>query len=347
MNIKICSHQTSILPILPKVRPIFTKIEQVVARVVEAFLFPARYFGGKSWSLVGLAFRLVTGQVLFDMMRNNKSFSAACFGASTIMQRLTQPQALESVKYLASVNYIHAGKAHWIDGVLTPHASHAVDASNNSGDFFYNKALGLKVAVLESKENEILITFGAHDSLNEFLSDEKDKKKACGGQKLAIVGNYGGLVPAIYQKALELVLELKNEPRLQNKKFVLVGQSFGGSLAQYVAFKTSLEAVCINSVPLGPGLQWDIGARNLEKSDHVRHISVETDYVSDNRMLEPIDRIATHLLGFKMPGNFGRRYSIPSAYTKSSQTHSLPIGSLMKYLGHSIYAKPQILYNKL
>ncbi len=298
--------------------------------------FPLRFFGAKNWSVLGLTVRLLTGHVFYDMAKNKKCFSEACFGREQLSRRMTQEEAYKAIRYVTCANYIHAGKDHWIDGHLRKALLEDLEGFEKCENFYIDRKLGLKVTLLESEDNELLVTFGAHDSFNEFLPEAK--KRAGIGQRVAIVANYAGLVPELYQKSLELVQKLKTD-----KKIVLVGQSLGGSIAQYVALKSDHSAVCINSVPLGAGLQWDIGDK---EGDNVKHITVESDYVTDNKYIEPLDRIASHILGVRTPKNYGSRLTVPTAYSKGSETHCFAIGSIMKYLGHNERTKPSDVIQK-
>ncbi len=309
------------------------------------FILP-RYFGAKSWSVIGLGLRLITGYVFYDMLHNKKTFKEACFGKAVQVEHLSQERAKSFLPYLAAASYIHAGKDHWIKGLLhevappNPNDLH-LQGIHSTAKFLFDESLGLKIGLLETDDNRVLITFGAHESFNELLTEDKEKKSALRSQRSAIVANYAGLVPEIFTKAYELVLDVVNHPSMKDKKIELVGQSFGGSLASYVALKSGLDAVCINPMPLGGGLQTNIGVKALEENaQHVRNFTIETDYVTDNHYIEPLDRIATHVLGLKTPSNFGPRYTIPTAYKTRKETHSLGLGSLMKYLGYDIKTKP-------
>ncbi|MDR3624705.1 MAG: hypothetical protein P4L16_06155 [Chlamydiales bacterium] len=319
-------------------------IKGVLSILGNSLLFPIRYFGGKNWSVLGLTWRLISGQVL----RSQKSWFNACFDSNykVKLQSLMQLEGREYLKHLACACYSYMGKNEWIEGILS-----VVDVSNFSCDleikdnFLFDRKLGLKLVLLESENNEVFIAFGAYDACAALLEDKKARKEAINAQSLAIAGNYVGITPEIFKKAYQVVEQLKGKLEGKGKKVVLVGQSFGGILAQYVGLKSRVQAVCFNSIPLGAGLQWDLGERALEDTDHVIHISAENDYVSDNRALAPVDYFVNTILGFKTPGNFGKRYSIPSAYADTFSIHTHIPGSMVHFLGHDVRSKIPAVIN--
>jgi len=94
---------------------------------------------------------------------------------------------------------------------------------------------------------------------------------------------------------------------------------------------------------LGAGLQYDIGTSALNCADEfITHISAKGDFVSDLYKVHFVDFILQMAL-LRSPGNFGKRFTIPTAYKKSIETHEYPFGSLMKFLGKDIRTRPKDL----
>jgi hypothetical protein len=225
-------------------------------------------------------------------------------------------------------------------------------------DCFFDPYTGVKAIILE-KDNEVVVCFGSlHTGDYEFKLPEQQQSQGADGTKekekidekkaakvrerqmQSVHGNLLGLKSKTYDQADLLYQKIASLPQFQGKKISLAGQCFGGSLASYVSLKNKVPAICFNTFPLGVGQQEKIGPDMLHKADeYITHVSAETDYVSDNRKVAFIDWILTSLR-IRSPGNFGKRFVIPSAYSNSDATHAYIQGSLMNYLGHDKRANP-------
>ncbi len=187
--------------------------------------------------------------------------------------------------------------------------------------------------VLED-EHEIVVSFGAMQSHWPDFSDSKEAKKRANTPLPSVIANYAGLTPLCYKQADALMEQLKVYAKEQNKPLVVTGQSLAGSIASYVALKHEVKGVCFNPVQLGAGLQWDIGDAKLAQADkYVTNISVANDHLNNFPGVTAVDRVLSHL-GVRTPGNFGKRYRIPSAFKKKTQAHDFPMKSIMQYLGY-------------
>lgn len=343
--------------------------EKVYKAVVKTFkflkkliLFPTRYIGGKDFSLSGLVLRLPKSIILY-LLSKDKRPENALFGSGyhrAFEKTLTPKEGLQFVKYASVSNAQHRCDKFWINSVgleFYDIQKGNFDLKALPGNIEINKDCfcdvdtGLK-ATISYNANEVIVSFGAVDSFghlhydNENLSDvEKDlrTKKSKMTQYKAAAKNILGVKPKHYRQADALFQLIKNHPDLQGKDISLTGQCYGGSIAEYIAIKNKVPAVCFNTLQMGAGLQEELGNKRLSHADEfVTHVSVTTDVISDNRYLVIFDRFLS-LIGIRTPGNFGKHYTIPTAYGNQSDTHQFMMGSLMKHLGYDIKSGPDVL----
>jgi|SRR5579872_4235449 len=203
---------------------------------------------------------------------------------------------------------------------------------------FFDPENGLKMVIVHS-DAEALIIYGSLRAGNAML-DDAEAQKLVDRQNIILGANLFGFKPAIFEQADALFQRVKSHPRLRGKRILFSGQCMGGCIASYVALKNQERAICFNTFPLGAGLQEDLGKNRLRQAGRlVTHISAKTDFVSDPKYLDLVDLIISSI-GIRTPGNFGRRFSIPSAYNRAHDTHSYIFGSLMKHIGHNVRTRP-------
>ncbi|MFA6916257.1 MAG: hypothetical protein WC222_07655 [Parachlamydiales bacterium] len=185
---------------------------------------------------------------------------------------------------------------------------------------------GLKAIVAESAcSNEILVGFGAADSLLSDVSPSKGLKYIFS----AGVSLLGG-TPLIYSQAEKIVAALKE--KYPDKKIILSGTCLGASLAEYAAFQNGVKAYCVNSLPLGVGLQAEIGNAKLrEHHNKVHHVTVSNELFGDRPWITILDKIFS-FLGFRTAANFGLRFSIPCTYNSAILDHSYPLDAVVKVI---------------
>jgi hypothetical protein len=331
--------QSPLLSFVKKVEEVALKGLAFLAACID---FPFRYIGSKTWSLPGLLFTVP--YVLFKRALGIPSpytIQEEIFGKGyhfDIEKRLTKEEAKEYLPYFLSTAFAYSSNPQWITplgyNVISPKEMEITSQVLEARDAcFFDPNSGLKIVLME-KENDVIISFGALKSdLSEVSNNPKESKR------LYVLGNFNsctnllGTTPPIYHQANCFLDEILRHPRFQGKKITLTGQCYGGSLAQFLALKHELKAYCINSLPLGAGLQQEISDDTLMRADDfVEHISVEGDWLSDLRTAKYVDFLLSGV-GIKTPGNFGRRFSIPSAYSSGKETHNYALGSLMSYLG--------------
>lgn len=313
--------------------------------------FPMRYIGAKDYSIPGVILNLPFSVVSY--FSKDQHPENALFGAGyhrSFEKTLTPKESLQFVKYAAVSGSQDGCDQSWITPLglqfyKLQEADFDLKNINSSitldNDCFYDFSTGLKVTI-SVNAHEIIVGFGAIQSLNHLqwrnpsLNDDERKvnsEAVTSIQLHAVRKNILGLIPPIYEQADELLQVIRSHPEFKGKKLVLSGQCFGGSIAEYLAIKNQIPAVCLNTLPLGAGLQELLGGKLLLVDDYVTHVSVATDFVSDPRILPIFDRVLS-LVGIRTPGNFGKRYVLPAGYERSDQIHSYIIGSLMKHLGY-------------
>lgn len=331
------------------------KICKLVRKIFKALknliLFPVRYIGGKDFSLSGVVIRapICAASKVFS---ENHGPERALFGAGyhrSLEKTLTRDESLQFVKYAGVAGAQHTLDESWIKPLnleLYNVRQANFDLSSLPGNIqindkcFYDQTTGLK-ATISVSDNEVIVGFGALGAFRHLYNDLPDAEKKLNTDKMekiqnnSIYKNMAGFKPKHYKQADALFQLIKNHPDFQNKHISLAGQCYGGSIAEYIGIKNQVSAVCFNTLAMGAGLQDAIGDKLLSHADkYVTHISVDTDFVSDNRIVPVFDRTLS-LLGVRTPGNFGRRYAIPTAYTKKQETHDYMIGSLLVHLGHT------------
>lgn len=201
---------------------------------------------------------------------------------------------------------------------------------------FFSEEIGLKVSVFEN-ENEVVVAFGALHSGNTELPE--DRAYLMGENQInSIKDNLKGGNPFLYEEARRVVAFLSNYRGFKGKKFTLCGQSFGGSIAQYVGLSLRLETYCFNSVMLGAGLIKAIPERNIQDAHlFLRVISVEDDFASDYMDSSSAYQLMARL--FDLPVHWGCKFVFPSAYSSMFERHVFMMGSLMQHLGQSSRAR--------
>lgn len=307
--------------------------------------FPLRYAGGKTWSIPGIIVR--TRNLPFHQIHSKEPISQTkLFGSGYHFdngQQLSKEETKKVLRYaaygLVPFRYEHEKWAEPFGAkVVSPKDLH-LDLKNIPGNIeatesaFIDKEHFFKAMVLED-ENELVVTFGPLHSHWHDYSDAKIAKDKLNRQYLSIMSNYAGGVPQSYQQADALIKELKIIAERKNKKIVVTGQSLAGSIASYVSLKNEIEGICFNSVQLGAGLQSEIGDKKLAKADqYLTQVTITGDIVSHLPGLEAVDRTLT-AAGIRTPGNFGNRYTVPSAFDSMRSSHDYPIKSLMAYIGY-------------
>ncbi len=204
---------------------------------------------------------------------------------------------------------------------------------------FFSEETGLKVSVFENSR-EVIVAFGAFNSGHTELPEER-REPVAKKQIETIKANLMGETPCLYETAKKVVTLLLRHPKFDGKKFSVCGQSFGGSIAEYVGLSLRIDAYCFNSIMLGAGLSKQIPEKNKrEACEFIRIISVENDFASDLIDARP-HSFLTSMLG--LPCHFGCRFVLPSAYSSMVERHIYMMGSLMHHLGYDVRTRTSAL----
>ena len=203
---------------------------------------------------------------------------------------------------------------------------------------FFDKVSGLKISVMEG-EKEVIVAFGALGSGGTEVNERRSRILG-NVQMISAVSNLAGFSINAYEDAAKFVEEFSRLERFRTKKIILVGQSLGGSLAQYVGLKTQFTTYCFNPLPLGRAQIKNLQSKQKLDEKNIHVISTEGDYatqIAENR-ISSIARWVVHT-----PTLFGQKYMIPSAYTGLVENHTYFMGSLMKYIGYDIRTKFEMI----
>ncbi len=290
---------------------------KVLKTLGDIFLFPFRFLGSKSWA--GYQF-------------NER-------------KDISPEELLQKMDLICSCAYVHTSKPSWIEPFgyksVSPKTFSGIDPSIQAREnCFFDPKTGFKATVV-NKGDTYLVSFGAKGSSKSELPDTPKEVKKLNDQVVnSSTVNVLGFAPPIYDQADRFAKCLLSDPRLQNKRVIFTGQCYGGSLAAYVALRNQQKAFCVNTFPLGAGLQWQIGRKNLlQARENITQLNVKGDWISDDPKLCFLDRCLS-TVGFRTPGNFGTRITIPSAFEKSADRHDRAVGSAMKHLGFETHTRP-------
>jgi hypothetical protein len=328
-----------------KINDIATALFKAIRKV---FLFPTRYVGAKDWSIFGLIKRWCSKEMArYQGSQANVSDQDALFGSGYHRfshRNLTSEEIKPLILFACAAAAIHSNNLQWI----TPFEYNLKDIDSdlkieNRTNCFFDEETGLKFAAYEN-ERQILIAFGALGSSDSELDSDSQKAELRDKVYRNSVLNLLGGKQAIYLKADRIISKLLKTEPFQNKEVLFVGQSLAGSIASYVALKNNRKAICLNSLPLGAGLQQEIGRKYLMDADkHITHIIIKDDYLSDtSKILGVIDAIAS-FFGLRTAGNFGIKNRLPSAYSRIAENHNYVLGSMLAHAGFDKHSKPWLL----
>jgi hypothetical protein len=302
-------------------------------------LFPLRYFGSKTWSIPGVILRapIIAFNRLFT--RPLETFSQELFhdnGYSFSFDKTLSPDELQPyLPAICGTGFVHKGDQSFIPtgwkAINPKKLNLKIDCMQARDSNFFDPATGLKASLMENGK-EVIISFS---SLEPGVKEDQAQKFGNGKTGVLLKLYLGGNPPS-FDLASKFVKQIKTLPYFRDKKIVLSGNSYGGSLAQYAGLQNSVKAVCSNAVPLSAGQQKTLGQNILRNARlYITHIAVENDYVTDVPIATTIDRVLS-AIGIRTAGNFGRRYKIPSAYARWQlfHHHGFTLGSVMNHLGH-------------
>jgi hypothetical protein len=346
---KVDSSQTTSREVnksLSVAKPEIGSVSSIASATFAAVTFPTRYIGAKSWSIPGLVMR--TPLILFKRLFWQQPLTAAQFLGTGYRSRfegqLTQDQTKEMLRYasygLLPFRYEEDKWAQPYGARIINPTTLNVDVKKLPGKVqatdktFIDKETLFKAVIVED-DHELVVAFGSMHSHWHDFSDSSLAKKQYHNQLGSVFTSFAGYLPPYYEQADALVEQLKKVAETKNKRFVVTGQSLAGSLASYVSLKQGVRGVCINAVQLGAGVQQSIGDAKLAKADqYLIHVTIDNEILSALPGLSIVD-YGLSGLGVRTPGNFGRRFTIPSAFKSWRASHDYPIQSMMQYIGYN------------
>lgn len=264
-------------------------------------------------------------------------------------QELTKDRAKQFLRFSAVTATVFNGHLHWITPLglkLCPLENLNLDLKSIPGNLYiddntlFDESTGLKVMVVESekRKDEIIVTFGACGAKG-FKSGKSLK------HNLSIVANLFGFKSNLYTQADAVFKYLKSHPELKSKKFILTGHSLAGGIANYVGLMNENETISFNAVPVGAGLQENIGFEKLKNAHlYLTQVSNPTDFCSDLKGAGFLDKLFD-VLKIRTPGTFGKRLWYPASQDCSNvlMVHGNIMGSLMSHIGYPFKYKVSYL----
>lgn len=328
--------------LVEQIKKIAIAIFQTVKEIVT---FPARYLGAKTWSIPGIILRtpvLLFKRIFFHEPLTKRAFLGSGYHYSNGPQ-LSIEETKQMLRYAAfGLLPFRYEQDKWAEPyaakIVAPSAL-AVDLATIPGNVttnshaFLDRKNQFKAMVVEDA-NEMVVAFGPMHSHWHDNFDEKAGKKYANRHLRSVFANFAGMSPLYYQQADAIVEQLKKIAQEKNKRLVVTGQSLAGSIASYVSLKHQIKGVCFNAVQLGAGLQREIGDDRLANAERfLTQISISNDLVSQCPGIAAVDRILSGA-GVRTPGNFGRRFLVPSAFKGMRAAHDYPVKSMMKHIGY-------------
>lgn len=327
------------------------RVKAIANGLFHAICFPFRYVGAKNWSIPGALLRtpLVAWNYLMRRGEGGPELFSSC-GYRHYPERQVTPEELitsyipygllykdqqKYEGYLEDCSYC----AGWTKEVNTGEAWEFEYGYTIRAECYRRKLPGEEENSESAYETAILI--------NCYVPKEKQSGLPCWLSKVCsyLLRNLFGGTPPPFEKSYELLCRIQREkPELFNGRVTVVGGCAFGALASYIALKNNKEsekspihAVCINSMPLGAGLQQVIGDEPLSKAhEQVTHISIDGDPICDPPLVSQLDQLLCRL-GIRTPGFFGKRYSCPSAFSRWNcvDAHNRFVKSLSNCLRNS------------
>ncbi len=280
-----------------------------IKTLVELISFPFRYIGTK----FGLRYQFFC----YNTIPKNELLRKMDLVYSTAASYHSTKDSMEDLGY----------------NIISPSSINVKDKQLEKKETcFFDPLSGLKVSIFENN-NSIIVALGTLNSHKSELSDPKHIKDLYVQMRSSGVTNLLGFKPKIYSQVDEFFSTLILDPHLKGKEITLTGHCFGGSLASYVALKHGKKAFCINSLPLGAGLQQDIGKKRLKTApEHITQVSIQNDWLTDSYIAKIFDIFLSSIF-IKTPGRFGKKTFIPSAFKDSKNSHNRIVSSCKSHLG--------------
>src|SRR5690349_7441274 len=204
---------------------------------------------------------------------------------------LSKENAKKILPYIAACNAAYKNDENWILpfrisflhptelNLNLPPALGKIEARETS---FFDKNTLLKVSICFNERICICVLGGAFGSGDIETNDPQERNLFRTTQILTRDSQAAGEIPLTYLQLNVFTNFLLSQPSLKNKKVILAGHSSGGSMAQYIALKNNLPAICFNPYPIGQGLQADVGKEKIETASyHISCVSVQGDFCSD------------------------------------------------------------------
>lgn len=277
------------------------------------------YYGSKTWSLPGIILRFPIAS--YRRLRGqSESFADELFcrkGYHYLRHVELSPESASSyLVFAAAAAATQTNKFRWME----PFGYTMVEKH-------YHEETGLKVVIFQ-RGDHLLLSFGAMGSHHAEYENPREASAHDSQFNRAALHALTGGIPAMYDDALAFVDRiLERYPNV-----TLTGQCLGASLAQYVSLMREVPCICLNSMPLGSGLQRELGQERLARAEElIQQVSTTGDFFSALPRSYGIIDAFSNVTGLRTPGNFGLRYRVDSIYKKAMDTHQFILGSLFSH----------------
>lgn len=250
---------------------------------------------------------------------------------------ISKSEALDFHKYLKAYMTVYSDDAMWLNGTdyevfVPPTIPEGMEKRSFS---LLDPKSAIKVSLLRNKTH-LVFAFGGCRAVHKLSPTLLARFFTQGKMISTFVLNLLGFKPYAYERANQIFLELLVEATRGlpgDTKVELVGTCLSASLVSYIGLKNHVRSYCINALPIGAGIQQQLGDTALESANTwITHIQVEGDIVADcPHYIGKIDALLEKL-GLRTPGNFGKKYRMPGAYENKLKAHNFAMGSLQKII---------------
>lgn len=335
---------------LYKIRDKIIEIFRFLGKILS---FPLRYLGSKTWSLPGLIFRFPIVTIKHLFWKNlPHTYAEDLFGKG--YHRFGHPilsseEVKPYVKYASANSALQTGLLSYIEdfGYKICHPKDVIDKLVDlpkelkaHQKCFFDSSTGLKIAIYK-KENELLFSFGTLAGADSETTDITERIRIRNTLWNSGFASASGIKSSLFMDADAVFSKIKNLPDFKDKKIVVTGQCLGGTIASFLSLKHQCQGITFNTMPMGVGLQEEIGNDKLMDADnHLTHIIARSDYFADLPRIVGVADAILNFIGLNTPGNFGKKYLVPTAYDKAWDTHRFIVGSMMAHMGFHFRTLP-------
>lgn len=192
------------------------------------------------------------------------------------------------------------------------------------GNFYHLTTGTIFNLIYDGKKKELSICFMGLDSASRLKIPKNQQGKINAAAAKAAFFNSLGNVPEAVIQAIAIGDLIKKTIRGTDIQVVMIGHSYGGTLAQVAALSSGLKGVIFNAAPLGTGTKDKIDEliskeKRKEYAQQIYAFSVKEDWLTDGLIGDFCRRGRD--LGLPVPTVMGRGYQLPKVGGNLKDVH--------------------------